>query len=107
MLAAVTRHLTPDTRERADRRATYTPHVPPNPTVTFPFSTITGTSRPPETRIIRSRSAWSAFTLMYRNGTFRFAYASRAAVVWGHVSLPKISTFGASILHLRTDRNAG
>ncbi len=41
------------------------PHVPPNPTVTWPFSTITGTSRPPEIATIRSSSFAFAFTLTY------------------------------------------
>ena len=47
-----------------DRARSYTPHVPPNPTVTLPASTMTGTCRPPERRIIRSSSFWSALTLM-------------------------------------------
>jgi hypothetical protein len=42
----------------------YTPQVPPNPTVTFPFSTMTGTWRPPESRTIRSSSAALCLTLM-------------------------------------------
>jgi len=56
-------------RPRPDRAA-YTPQVPPNPTVTFPPSTMTGTCRPPERRIIRSNSFLSPFTSMYVNGTF-------------------------------------
>ena len=42
--------------------ASYTPHVPPNPTVTLPPSTMTGTCRPPERRIIRSSSLLSDLT---------------------------------------------
>jgi hypothetical protein len=42
--------------------------VPPNPIVTVPSSTITGTSRrPPEYFSIRWRPAWSFLTLTYSN----------------------------------------
>ncbi len=57
---------------RPDRGA-QTPQVPPNPTVTFPFSRMTGTSRPPEIRIIRSSSVLSVLTLTYRTKYLRFA----------------------------------
>ena len=61
--------------------------------VTFPFSTITGTSRPPfEYSNIRWRAALSRVTSTYWKGTFRLPYASRAALVYGHVSFPKIHT---------------
>ena len=53
--------------------ALYTPHVPPNPIVTLPASTMTGTRRPPEMRIIRSSSRASRLTSMYVNGIFRRA----------------------------------
>ena len=43
--------------------ASYTPQVPPKPTVTLPPSTITGTFRPPERRTILSSSFLSARTL--------------------------------------------
>jgi hypothetical protein len=43
---------------------THTPHVPPNPTMIFPFSTMTGTWRPPERAIILSSSFLSALTSM-------------------------------------------
>jgi hypothetical protein len=42
----------------------HTPQVPPNPTVTLPCSTMTGTSRPPERRIILSSSFLSCLTLI-------------------------------------------
>ena len=53
--------------------ARQTPQVPPKPTVTRPSSRITGTSRPPEIRIIRSSSVLSDLTLMYRTEYLRFA----------------------------------
>jgi predicted TIM-barrel fold metal-dependent hydrolase len=47
-----------------DGRRTYTPQVPPKPTVTWPSSTITGTWRCPLTRLnISWRSAADFFTL--------------------------------------------
>jgi hypothetical protein len=55
-------------RKRPNRKARpapgQTPQVPPNPTVTFPFSTMTGTCRPPESRIIRSSSETLFLTSM-------------------------------------------
>src|SRR6266542_809637 len=45
-----------DIRTGGTTGAVYTPHVPPNPIVTLPASTMTGTRRPPERRTIRSSS---------------------------------------------------
>ena len=68
--------------------------------VTFPFSTITGTSRPPfECSSIRCMAALSCVTSKYWTGTFRLPYSSRAARVYGQVSFPKIST-GSAIAFL-------
>ena len=55
------------------RTGRQTPQVPPKPTVTFPSSRITGTSRPPESWIIRASSFGSALTLRYRTEYRRFA----------------------------------
>jgi hypothetical protein len=55
--------------------------------------TITGTVRSPlEYLSICCSPAWSLVTLMYLTGAFPLPYASRAAVVWGQLSLPKIKT---------------
>jgi hypothetical protein len=79
-------------------RTVQTPQVPPNPTVTFPPSTITGTSRlPPEWESIRAMFSREDFTLTYSKGTFRRAKSARAAEVYGQVSFPKISTGVGSI----------
>jgi hypothetical protein len=49
-----------------------TPHVPPNPIVTWSFSTITGTARrPPECSSIFFSAPWSFLTFTYSKGTCR------------------------------------
>ena len=51
-----------------------TPQVPPKPKDTFPFSTITGTSRlPSDQESIRFMFSGEALTLTYSNGTCRLA----------------------------------
>jgi hypothetical protein len=50
----------------------HTPHVPPNPIVTLPSSTITGTARRPLLNpSMRCSSAGLLLTLMYWNSTCR------------------------------------
>ena len=51
-----------------------TPQVPPKPKDTFPFSTITGTSRlPSDQESICFMFSCEALTLTYSNGTCRLA----------------------------------
>jgi len=61
-----------DPGELAADRGRQTPQVPPNPMVTWPPSTITGTARRP---LLNSSIRWSSagffFTLMYSNATCR------------------------------------
>ncbi len=78
-------------RPCSDRSARYTPQVPPKPMVTLSPSAITGTSRRPlVSSSIRSSPARSFLTLTYSNSMRRLAWSSRAADVYGHVSLPKM-----------------
>lgn len=52
----------------------HTPQLPPNPIVTFPPSTMTGTSLAPLVNwSIRSSEALSFFTLRYSNSIRRLA----------------------------------
>jgi hypothetical protein len=61
--------------------------------VTLPPSSITGTARrPPESWSISGILESSFRTLTYSTSYPRFANASRAAVVYGQVSFPKIRT---------------
>jgi hypothetical protein len=72
----------------------YTPHVPPKPIVTFSPSTITGTSLCPFENLNISFIASAFFkTFSYTKGILRLAKSSRAAIVCGHVSLPKMMIF--------------
>src|SRR5262249_44660909 len=69
---------------------------PSQPIDTEPPLKMTGTSRRPfDSLSISFMSA--AFTVTFRYSTLKpcFAYASRAAIVCGHVSLPKIRTCSA------------
>lgn len=69
--------------------------------VTRPFSTITGTLRRPPEYVSICRSASSSFcTLKYVKAMPRLPYSSRAAVVYGQVSLPKIKTMSFSLIAL-------
>jgi len=81
----------------ANCRGNQTPQVlPSKPIVTFPCSTITGILREPfEYLSIDSSFLLSDITLTYSKSFPAFRYASRAAVVKGQVSLPKIRIFSA------------
>jgi hypothetical protein len=64
--------------------------------VTSPLSTITGTLRTPfDIFSIDSKCLASENTLIYLKSFPLFEYASRAAVVKGQVSFPKIRIFSA------------
>jgi hypothetical protein len=72
--------------------------LPSKPIITFPCSTITGILRTPfDIFNIDSRFTVSEKTLIYSKLFPFFEYASRAAVVKGQVSFPKISIFSAMI----------
>lgn len=71
---------------------------PSQPIPTALFSMITGTLRSPlDRRNISSRRVGSFLMLRYSTLYPRAAYASRAAVVCGQLSLPKIRTFSLAI----------
>ena len=72
--------------------------------VTSSPSTMTGTARRPLLcTSMRASAAASFLTLKYSNDTCRRWKSSRAACVYGQVSLPKIET----MRHCRTNRTLG